>query len=172
MPAVTHCPLPSGALLGRYTGTGYVDCFTATVGRGVSHAEFVEAFYTGGIFKLERWILALMVARPSTDDEARQLAAGARADFAAWRVEDRAADQVLMCDMAGRTRSWLMVRAEGAATRLYFGSAVVRGKRQSDAKPGMGIAFRALLGFHKMYSRVLLGATHARLASSRDRRSP
>jgi len=168
MTAVQPCPLPSGALLGRYADAGYVDCYTATVARGVSQAEFVEAFYTGGIFKLERWLLTLVVAKPSTDEEARQLAAGERADFAAWRVEDRACDQLLMCDIGGRTRSWLMVTADpgGAATRLYFGSAVVPGKRPTASKRGMGIVFRALLGFHKVYSRVLLRAAHARLAAT------
>jgi len=168
MSAVQPCPLPSGALLGRYADTGYVDCYTATVTRGVSQAEFVEAFYTGGIFKLERWLLKLLVAKPSTDEQARQLAAGERGDFAAWRVEDRATDQLLMCDIGGRTRSWLMATADagGGATRLYFGSAVVPGRRPSAGKPRMGIVFKALLGFHKVYSRMLLAAAHARLGAS------
>jgi hypothetical protein len=169
MTAVQPCPLPADALLARYTDAGYVDCYTATVSRGVSHAEFVETFYTGAVFKLERWLLTLVVARPSTDEEAKELASGSRADFAAWRVEDRAADQLLMCDIGGRTRSWLMVSADpgGAATRLYFGSAVVPARRPTAGKPRMGIVFAALLRFHKLYSRVLLAAAHARLAQSR-----
>ena len=166
--------MPAGALLARYADAGYVDCYTATVSRGVSHAEFVEAFYTGAVFKLERWLLKLVVGRPSTDEQARELASGGRADFAAWRVEDRSPDQLLMCDIGGRTRSWLMVSADpvGNATQLYFGSAVVPARRSSGGRPRMGMAFAALLRFHKIYSSVLLAAAHARLARSRAGRLP
>ena len=73
--------------------------------------------------------------------------------FAAWRVEDRAEDQLLLCDLPGRTRSWLMAASEGTRTLLYFGSAIV------PLSPG----YRALLGFHKLYSRVLLRAAKSRL---------
>lgn len=47
-----------------------------------------------------------------------------------------------------------------AGTTLYFGSAVVPRKRG-----GMGWPFTALLGFHKLYSRVLLGSAVRRLES-------
>ena len=50
-----------------------------------------------------------------------------------------------------------------AGTRLYFGSAVVPVVSRQSAKAEMGFAFRALLGFHKLYSRALLGAASARL---------
>lgn len=85
--------------------------------------------------------------------------------FAAWNVEARVGGQLLMSDLHQRTRSWLMCVPGGTAqpTRLYFGSAVVP---ITDAKSGrarMGFAFRALLGFHKLYSRVLLGAAVSRL---------
>lgn len=149
--------LPQHALLQRYRVQGdYTDCFAIDVPRQVTHAAFVEAFYTTAVFKLERLLLALLVSRPSRDAEARELAGGQRAQFSAWSVEARAQDQILLCDLAGSTRSWLMAApAPGAGTRLYFGSAVVR-KRQ-------GGAFRALLGFHKLYSRILLRAAAARL---------
>ena len=96
-----------------------------------------------------------MVARPSRDAEARELASGQRQQFAAWSVEGRAPGQLLMCDFAGSTRSWLMAAPAGQGTRLYFGSAVVRARQ--------GGMFRALLGFHKLYSRILLRAAAARL---------
>jgi hypothetical protein len=168
MPTVQPCPLPPHALLAQYVGTGYTDCYTAQVPRRVSQAEYVEAFYTGRLFKLERLLLALFVARPSTDGEARLLAAGEAAGFAAWRVEGRTADQLLMCDIGGRTRSWLMVSPvppSGGQTQLYFGSAVVPGARGPDGKARMGWVFRLLLGFHKLYSRALLASTRSRLAA-------
>jgi hypothetical protein len=163
---VRACPLPAEALLARYADRGYVDCYTAELPRAVSHAEYVEAFYTGGVFKLERWLLKLFLAKPSTDEEARLLAAGKLGEFSAWRVEGRTANQLLMCDIRGSTRSWLMTMGEGDgyATRLYFGSAVVAAKHSTTGKPSMGFVFKALLGFHKVYSRVLLNAACARLA--------
>lgn len=148
--------LPAHALLQRYRSQGdYTDCFAIDVPQQVSHAAFVEAFYTTAVFKLERALLSLVISRPSRDAEARELAAGQREQFSAWTVEARAPGQLLMCDVAGSTRSWLMVEEAGVGTRLYFGSAVVR-KRQ-------GGAFRALLGFHKLYSRILLRAAAARV---------
>ncbi|WP_028104451.1 hypothetical protein [Pseudoduganella violaceinigra] len=147
--------LPSDALLQRYRLQGdYTDCFAIDVPGQVSHAAFVEAFYTSAPFKLERLLLALCVARPSRDVEARALANGQREEFAAWSVEGRAPNQLLMCDYAGSTRSWLMAAPVGQGTRLYFGSAVVSARQ--------GRAFRALLGFHKLYSRILLRAAASR----------
>jgi hypothetical protein len=161
---VLPCALPSTALLKRYEGTeGYADCWTTGIAGAVTHAAFVEAFYTTPLFKLERTLLRWFASRGATDQDARALANGAAASFAAWTVEARAPDQLLLCDFTGRTRSWLMVAAEGPATRLYFGSAVVpRANRRTGARE-MGFGFAALLGFHKLYSRLLLGAARARL---------
>ena len=170
MPPIQICPLPAHALLARYAAAGaYTDCYTTEVAGAVSHAAFVEAFYTGALFKVERGLLGLVIGRPSTDAQARQLATGEASSFAAWRVEDRAVDQLLLCAIDGRTRSWLMVAADtsapGRGTRLYFGSAVVPSVSRSTGKASMGLMFKALLGFHKFYSRALLGAAGARLAS-------
>lgn len=169
MPAVQACELPPEALLCRYFRSGaYTDCYCVDLDRTVSHAEFVEAFYTTAVFKLERLILRLFVARPSTDAEARQLAHGIRESFAAWSVEDRAPNQLLLSDYVGRTRSWLMVAdasgGEIAGTRLYFGSAVVPARSASKGGTDIGATYRLLLGFHKLYSRILLRAARLRLA--------
>ncbi|MCM5681585.1 hypothetical protein M8A51_18830 [Schlegelella sp. S2-27] len=167
MAPIQRCELPEAALLRGYLQTGaYTDCYATDVARPVSHAQYVEAFYTTAVFKLERWLLARLVARPSTDLQAWELARGTRAVFAAWSVEARAADQLLMCDFHGRTRSWLMCvpTANGRAARLFFGSAVVPIVDRRSGQASMGRAFRALLGFHKLYSRILLRAAVARLA--------
>ena len=50
----------------------------------------------------------------------------------------------------------------GNGTRLYFGSAVVPAEGSASGAD-IGSGFRLLLGFHKMYSRVLLKAAVARL---------
>jgi hypothetical protein len=105
-------PLPTHALLTKYASAGaYTDCFATEIARTVSHAEFVEAFYTGGLFKVERFLLRVFISKPSTDLQARQLAAGELNELAAWRVEARAVHQLLLCAIDGRTRSWLMVSA-------------------------------------------------------------
>jgi hypothetical protein len=157
--------LPEAALLRRYAnGSDYTDCYTTVIDRTVSHEAYVRAFYTTWVFKLERWILTWAVAKPSTDAEASELAAGARESFAAWRVEARGREQLLMCDFLGNTRSWLMTAPEVAAgTRLYFGSAVVARSDRATGKRTLGAPFRALMGFHRLYSRILLHAASARL---------
>lgn len=130
----------------------------------MTHAEFVEAFYTTWLFKLERFVLAWLVHKPSTDTEARVLARGERDAFAAWSVEGRVGNQLLMRDFQSRTRSWLMVEPRPASTRLYFGSGIVPRVDRETGENRMGPGFRVLLGFHKMYSRALLAAARARLA--------
>ena len=110
MPTIRSCPLPSEALLNRYRASGaYADCNVTEVPHAVTHPEFVEAFYTTAVFKLERLLLRLFVSRPSTDVQAGELARGELDSFAAWSVEERAPNQVLLSDFRGRTRSWLMV---------------------------------------------------------------
>lgn len=171
MSLIQPCALPEEALLTKYArGGAYTDCYAAEVARAVSHAEFVEAFYTGPLFKMERRLLAWFASRPSTDAQAKELAAGAAGTFAAWRVEERSANQLLMCDFTGRTRSWLMVAPAGTGssprTRLYFGSAVVPVIDTQSGQAMLGFSFKALLGFHRLYSRALLSAARSRLTRS------
>lgn len=167
MGTVESCTLPEVALTQRYRESGaYTDCFFTETSRPVTHAEFVEAFYTTGIFKLERWILRLCVARPSTDAEARALARGERDSFAAWTVETRASNQVLLRDFTGRTCSWLMVgdAKRGSGTRLYFGSVVIPARNAATGQMSLGPVHGRLLAFHTLYSRLLLRAAARRLA--------
>jgi len=167
---VRRCALPQDALLREYLRDGmYADCYRTSVAGHVSHAEYVEAFYTTAVFRLERLLLRWFASRPSTDAEAAGLARGTRDTFAAWRLESRGVDQLLLADFTGRTRSWLMVAAgEGGGTTLYFGSAVVPRRSRRTGKATLGVAFRLLLGFHKLYSRVLLRAAKARLEHLRQ----
>ena len=145
----------------------YTDCYTTDIAGTITQAEYVAAFYTTSVFKLERLILKYAVSMPSTDDQARQLAAGALDTIAAGHVEARSENQLLMCDFQRRTRSWLMVAPlaseSGSRTRLYFGSAVVPVKNSSTGQLSLGPVFHALLGFHRIYSRLLLLSAKARL---------
>ena len=175
MTSVQPCSLPDDALLDTYRANGaYTDCYATDIVGSVSHKLFVTAFYTTSLFKLERAILKWTVLKPSTDAEAEQLASGATDVFAAWHVEKRCENQLLMCDLHGRTRSWLMVAPlkteSGPGTRLYFGSAVVPVKSATGMLT-LGPGFRALLGFHKIYSKALLRAATARLNAQRTARA-
>lgn len=169
MNSIQLCKLPLKALLSRYQQQGvYTDCYSVEVPRAISHSEYVEAFYTTALFKVECFILATFVARPSTDLQAKQLATGEVETFAAWSVEGKAENQLLLCDFLGRTRSWLMVDADEmsnpASTRLYFGSAVVPKLNAKTGQASYGFGFHALLGFHRLYSRALLRSAVCRLA--------
>ena len=143
--------LPANALLQKYVQSGaYTDCYSTKTSSDVPLATFVTAFYTTWLFKLERFILRVAVSKPSTDDEVHALLNGNGEKFAAWYVEERADDQLLMCDFRDQTRSWFMV----APGRIYFGSAVIPVEKKS---------FRWLLGLHRLYSRALLAAARYRL---------
>ena len=166
MTAVVPCELPLAALLQKYRrGSGYADCYMTEVAGVISQVAFVEAFYTTGLFKIERTTLKWFARRPATDLDAKQLSVGAVGEFAAWRVEAQSVDQLLLADFTGRTRSWLMAvsDAKAGSTRLYFGSAVVPKTRRGHGPQKMGLAFHALLGFHRLYSRLLLKAAGVRL---------
>lgn len=167
MSSIRACPLPNGSLLIADHNRGdYTDAYRVEVDGAISHARFVAAFYTTWLFKLERWILAWAVSKPSTDAQARQLAAGSIDAFAAWTVERRAPDQVLMVDFNGATKSWLMVQpladAKQPMTQLWFGSAVVARRRSGSG--GMPWGYRVLMGFHRLYSVLLLRAAASRLS--------
>ena len=162
MPSISTPPLPEDALLRRYeNGAGhYTDCFMVTVPGTVELPHFIEAFYTAPLFRSERVILKYAVKRPSTDKDASDIAYGRTVAFAAWTVEVRTENQLLMCDMASKTRSWFMVDKVRDGTRLYFGSAVT-----ADKKTGrLGFLFNVLLPIHKLYSRALLKGATKRLS--------
>lgn len=171
---IKACPIPDTALLGKYqnrsspiNAQAYADCYSVEVRGVVALSDLVFAFYTTPVFKLERVILKYLAGKASSDSEARQVANAAIDSFAAWTVEQRTEEQLLMCDFRGRTRSWFMVTATENAgdprTVLWFGSAVVPGKNRKTGKQELGSAFTLLLGFHKLYSRALLHAAKSRL---------
>jgi hypothetical protein len=158
---IKKCSVPANTMLDKYSANeAYADCYFTEVPGQVSFPEFIFAFYTTALFKLERLILKLAISKPSTDIEASELADGSSSKFAAWHVEDRSENELLMCDFRERTRSWLMVvplnAAGDARTRLYFGSAVVPVRNSKTGKLSVGFTYEALLGFHRIYLILLL----------------
>lgn len=156
-------PASADTLLAIYTGEGgYTDGYRIDVAGDIDLQRFVAAFYTTPLFRLERFVLTL-IGKPSTDAQVAALARGETDAFAAWTVEGRRADELLMCDFQNRTRSWFQTQpAPDGGTRLRFGSAVVP-VRGADGRKRMSAVFRALLGFHRLYSVALLAAAARRL---------
>lgn len=166
MSIIQKSPAPPQALIHKYASMpgAYTDSYCTDIPKSIPFPEYLFAFYNTPLFKLERLIL-LLVRKPSTDEDARGLAHGKRDSFAAWTVEDRAEDQILMCDFAKTTRSWLMTVPSENGTRLYFGSVVVPHRISKSGKPSLGFFFSALLGFHNIYSVLLLSSARAKLSN-------
>jgi hypothetical protein len=164
---IHRCSLPPDAFLQRYAGNDdYTDCFRVDVLGTIGLGRYVEAFYTTRLFKAERAILSL-AGHPSTDAEAALVVQGEASRFAAWHVEARADDQLLMCDVTGRTRSWFQVASNrDADTTLYFGSAVTSVETGVAGRKSIGMVFNVLMPVHILYSRALLSATKRKIARS------
>jgi hypothetical protein len=150
----------------------YGDCFSVSVERAASLADFVFAFYTSPLFRIERLILRVLAGAPAGDGDAHALAQGSATTFSIWYAGERTATQLLMCDRYERTRSWFrVVPLGGGRTLLQFGSAVAAapataasgGEASADAAKvaTSSAVFRLLLGFHILYSQLLLSAAKA-----------
>lgn len=164
MSSVKSGELPENALLQRYRESGaYTDCYFVDIARGVSLVDFIVAFYTTVPFKTERLILKWAFSKPSTDEEANLLAEAKTDKFAAWYVEARRDEEILLSDFRDRTRSWLMTETSATSTRLYFGSAVVQKPNVEAHERRTGMRFSLLLEFHKLYSKILLSSARRRL---------
>ncbi|MEL6950921.1 MAG: hypothetical protein AAGM16_12505 [Pseudomonadota bacterium] len=154
---------PSGSLLQTYQQREhYCDSFSTRYPGVVRFADYVTAFYCSRAFRPERMLLSLWPSMRSGDAHARALAEGHRDGFAAWRVEARRDNEILLVDRSGRTRSWLMASPKTSPqgeqqTALYFGSAVC----------DVGLAppwwFKLTTGFHVRYSRRLLASAVRKL---------
>lgn len=167
---ISESSLPDGALLARYHGeesghgaSAYVDCFTTRLNRHVSISEFVATFYQTWLFRLERFILASLAGVRSTDEDAIAVAEGHADGFAAWDVEARAEDQLLLSDLNGRTRSWFRVEQAGTGTQLFFGSAVLPVVDAETGEARVTRTYRWLLDFHRFYSVLLLASARRKL---------
>ena len=57
---------PQALLAGCRAQQAYTDCYAMELPRTVSLADYIEAFYTSPLFKLERALLAAFAARGGT----------------------------------------------------------------------------------------------------------
>ncbi|MEM1237990.1 MAG: hypothetical protein AAGI10_13555 [Pseudomonadota bacterium] len=104
---------------------------------------------------MERKILAAFFKAPSSDRQILALAEGTGDRLAAWHVEARENDEILLAVGDGPIRTWLSVR-DGT---LWFGSVVLAG---TDGR--QSFAIRAAMPFHALYSRILLASARRALS--------
>ncbi len=140
--------LPEGSLLAKFGAReAYRDCFRREEPGHIALEQFVERFYCSPAFRPERLLLGL-IGKGASNVDAQLLAKGATQRFAAWSVVERTGTEILLQDFRGTTASWLCVRPLEGSTELLFGSWV--------GEPDRGVV-KALMPFHRWYSRVLLG---------------
>ncbi|MCR8826408.1 hypothetical protein [Pseudosulfitobacter koreensis] len=170
---VTPQEMPVGSLIAEQAAQpGYfTDCYACVVPGQVSLADYVTAFYTTPLFRAERLVLRLAARAPSTDVQARAVAEGEAERFAVWQVAARRADEMLLAERSGRTKSWFSVAVQGADTKLFFGSVVVPVKGKSG-KMVLGPVFDSLKTAHALYSRALLASAARGLAATGVRTAP
>ena len=138
------------------------DCFETEIPAAITLSSYVNAFFTSPLFQVERWILGWAIKKPSSDDDIRKLADGSGTGFSAWSVEQRNEHQLLLTVTNNSVRTWLMIEPakDGKhATRLLFGSAVLP-KEDTGEK---GWIYKALAGFHIIYSQLLLWSAKRQL---------
>jgi len=168
MAKIENIAVPKGSLLAEFGPPGaYRDCFIREVPGSVKLEQFVERFYCSAAFRPERIVLGL-IGKGASNADARAVARGEVESFAAWSVVERREaprsgsggedgpqgqpvaqhrSEILLQDFRGTTASWLAVQPHGQSTKLLFGSWV--------GEPDRGIV-KALMPFHRWYSRVLL----------------
>jgi hypothetical protein len=155
------CAVPRDALLCAYVdraGT-YTDCFEVMLPGEAGLHDFIEAFYTTWLFRLERAVLSIALRRRVRDHEVTALANAQADSFAVWTVEGREPTQILLRDLSGGTRSYLAVAGkQGGVTRLLFGSAVV-GRAGQD----FPVWLRATMPLHRFYAKCLLRLAERKL---------
>ena len=141
----------------------YRDCFAVDLPMAIQLEAYIAAFYTTWLFKLERIFLGL-AGHPSTDQQAIDLAQGQLQAYAAWTLDARQPDQILMRDITGVTCLWLMAVSSASGTRLYLGSGVKAMQCRADGSMALPFGYRALMGLHVLYSKALLATTASKLA--------
>lgn len=164
---VSEVELPKATLIANQAELGFfTDCFCTEIFGQFELSDYITAFYTSPIFRIERFLLRLAPKGRSTDQDVAALAAGQAKQLAIWTEEFRRSDEVLM--NAGKTKSWLHLKSTDQGSTLYFGTVVLPEKpKNADESPRMGKGFELFMGLHRLYSRVLLRSAARNLRKER-----
>jgi len=156
--------IPSSALLYGHVERGeYADAFYTDITYSADLSEYIRAFYSSRVMRVERFILKF-IGKPSSADQVEKLATGEISELAVWSVAERRKNEILLPDSYDRTCSWLMVSYPSTGkTRLHFGTGVHRMRQQGEGATSLNLFFRATIGFHLLYSKVLLRSARNQL---------
>lgn len=150
---------PKDSLLHQYTEKPgcHADAFMAEINFTPSLKDYITAMFGSPVFRIERVLLAVAAATPTFKKDLTAFALAEKDSFALWKTMERSDQELLMEVEKGRVRTWLMVEpTEGETSKLWFGSAIVPKTTPSREVGDIGFTFKALMGFHKLYSRILL----------------
>ncbi|MTI09151.1 hypothetical protein [Curvivirga aplysinae] len=135
----------------------HADAFVGQIDGIVTLEDYILAFFDSPIFRIERSILSLFLLRRIKQSEIKELASGRSQQFALWKTKKRNEEELLLEVGDSQIRTWFHTEQEQSnKTKLYFGSAIVPDTTSKNAKEGIGFTFRFFMGFHKLYSRILL----------------
>ena len=165
MKKVVEMPLPAGTFIAEQAELPgyYTDCYGIELGHAITLPEFINAFYTTPLFRLERLILALTPKGRMKDADVTTLSSGESDRMSIWKVKRRRDCEILLS--AGRTKSWLMVVPSQGGTQLFFGSVVVPEPAKIEGGAlRLGPVFDSLMSAHRVYSQLLLGSAAQRLS--------
>ena len=167
MMSVNMAPNPEDGFLKDYDAIdgAHTDCFCTDIECLVTLEDFITAFFSTPIFKLERLLLRIFVGAKTTEEDVAALASGEASSFATWETEKRNQTQISLAVHNSPIRTWLKVepKPETSTTQLYFGSAVLPTLKDHSGRPKLGVFICALMGFHMLYSRILLWSAKRRL---------
>ena len=168
----------------------YIDCFCFMMPCVISFEEFVTAFYTSRLFKIERVILSIVVRKPSDDRQAIAIAQGRQKYFSAWSERARSPNELLMCDFQNQTCSFFKVvevpcsksressenhykdfSTNAPSSVLYFGTVLVPHKHSNGKLKEKPLFIRWLMPFHRLYSKALMRSAIKRLRLLRKNRT-
>lgn len=174
-PRVARIPVPDGSLMAQFRDMPgcQADAYQGQVTGPVTLGDHIAVFFDTPPFRLERLLLRVFAGRATSAADVAALADGRAARFAIWQVVDRTETEIMLAVDRSRIRTWLAVVPPPAGvdqpTMLQFGSAVLPISVSADGKGRIGFLFRALTGFHDLYSRLLLRAAISKLTGGRGR---
>jgi len=163
--AARAAAIPDHAALDQFRCDHAVDCFASDAPCTVTLPHFVEAFLTSRMFRPERFLLAVLLGKPSRDRQAMAFINGDVDRFAAWTADTDLPDLFIMRDFMGLTRAWFMCAPQdNGATLLYWGTISVSSEANQRRHRIWPRLFGVIMPFHRLYSRMLLSSAAKQLA--------
>ncbi|WP_299348261.1 hypothetical protein [uncultured Shimia sp.] len=161
MKRIREREVPRASLLQQFVEMPgcHADAFAVPADAATELADYIRAMFDSPVFRAERMVLAAFGKKSSSAEEVAALAAGEGQTMALWSTLQRNGHELLLEVRRGAVRTWLMVEPRpGSDAHLWFGTAIVPEPAKGDAPPQIALGFRAFMGVHKLYSRVLLWA--------------